>query len=274
MRVKSAILFCSTAIVVLFGFFAASAQTQTQAKVVDKPTTSSQSQKEEIEQIVREYLLKNPAVIREALISLQTQEENERKQRNAEKLRTLKPEIYDDADSPVAGNRNGDVSVVVFYDYYCGYCRKTLPELQKLVAEDNSIRIIYKEFPILGANSELMARAALAANRQGKFAEFHKAALESQGVGEAFFKSLAGRAGLNYERLQKDMNDPKINQIIQRNISLAQAIGVDGTPAYLIGEQFIPGAVSLTSLTQIVVAERAKHAQTDSSKKAQKPQVN
>jgi protein-disulfide isomerase len=133
-----------------------------------------------------------------------------------------------------------------------------LPELQTLLAKDSSLRIIYKEFPILGPQSQTAARAALAAGRQGKFAEFHQALLESNGVSEDEIKELSGRLRLDYAALQRDMNDPKIIAAIDRNIRLAASLNINGTPAYLIGSRVIPGAIDFDSLITIIKAERVK----------------
>jgi protein-disulfide isomerase len=155
---------------------------------------------------------------------------------------------------------------VAFFDYYCGYCRQSLPSLENLVANDKSVRIIYKELPIMSLKSELVARAALAAKRQGKYLEFHKALLETDETGEEAVKFVAAKLNLDSEQLQKDMNDPQIVEALYRNAKLAASLNVNGTPAYIIGGQIIPGAIDIDSLTQIVVAERGKLAKTKIAK--------
>jgi protein-disulfide isomerase len=250
-------------ITILFlGVFQIQAQTVKTVKTSDKTKT----EKEAIEKIVREYILKNPAIIREALIALQAQEEKEKQQALANNMKELKSEIYADADSPEAGNPKGDVTIVVFFDYFCGYCRKTLPELKTLLAKDASIRVIYKEIPIMGEQSQVAARAALAAGRQGKYEEFHHALMEADGSDEATIKGISEKLGLNFAQLKKDMDDTKLNESIERNLRLATAIGVDGTPAYIVGEQIIPGAIDAGSLAKIVEIERSKLAGTKSTK--------
>lgn len=138
------------------------------------PARSTGSEKERIEAVIREYLLKNPAIVREALQALQAAEERERRQRAAEKLQELSSAIYADPGSPIGGNTKADATLVVFFDYNCGYCKKSLPQLDAVLSKDPSLRVIYKEFPILGQSSFLSAQAALAAGKQGKYVEFHR----------------------------------------------------------------------------------------------------
>ncbi len=246
------------AAILLLGLFQVQAQTKVSVKTDPKTQPVSTSQRETIETIIREYLLKNPTVIREAMLALQVQEEKERQQSVANNMKELKSDIYSDPDSPIVGNPKGDVTIVVFFDYYCGYCKKTLPGLKTLLSNDASVRVVYKEFPIMGPQSQVAARAALAAKRQGKYSEFHNALLESDGASDEVIKNISDRLGLNYATLKKDMDDPKINEAIERNIRLATAIGINGTPAYFIGEQFIPGAIDSASLAKAVSDERAK----------------
>ncbi len=249
--------------VLVFCVSGVAAQTQSSTKPDSAEAPVSKEQKATIESIVREYLLKNPAVIREALQALQVQEEQERQQRVANNLRDLKSTIYADPDSPIAGNANADVSIVVFFDYNCGYCKKTLPALDALLLKDASLRVVYKEFPILVPQSHLAAQAALAAARQGKYVQFHRALLESQNTDEAAIKSISDRLGVNYAALRRDMLDPKLNEQIDRNIRLASTLNIEGTPAYIIGDRIIPGAIDEASLVNIVSAQRTKAAKSE-----------
>lgn len=251
--------------VLCFSVFPVSAQ-----KKVKPPTSDAIAAKQAIEKIVREYLLENPEVLREAMQALQAKEEKAKSELIAKNLKTLKSEIYSDQDSPTVGNSKGDVSVVVFFDYNCGYCRKTLPNLEHLTANDKSLRIIYKEFPIMSPQSEVVARAALAANRQGKYLEFHKALLETEAVGEEAVRMISEKLNLNAEQFQKDMHDAKIAEALSRNARLATSLEIAGTPAYIIGDQIIPGAIDTDSLSQIITAARANLPKTESAKVATK----
>ena len=216
------------------------------------------AERKAIEKIVREYLLKNPAVIREAMQALSEQEAKEHEMSLAKNLKSLASDIYGDETSPVAGNPKGDVTVVVFFDYNCGYCKKTLPDLDGLLKKDPQIRIIYKEFPILSPDSQLAAQAAMAAAKQGKYLEFHNALISADSATEASIRTISKALKLDYVKLQTDMKDPKLNEALLRNNSIASQLGIEGTPAYIVGDQIVPGAIDAVSLGKIVASERAK----------------
>ncbi len=146
----------------------------------------------------------------------------------------------------------------MFFDYNCGYCKTTLPELTALISKDPSLRVVYKELPILGPQSQVAAQAALAAHRQGKYSEFHNALIETEGASDDEIKSVSDRLGLNYATLKKDMEDPNLNESLNNNQTLALSLGISGTPAYLIGDQIIPGAIDSVALAKLVSEERAK----------------
>ncbi len=222
--------------------------------------------KTRIEKIVREYILKNPSIIRDAIDLLQAQEAEKKLTLAAENLKKYSSEVYSDKDSPVAGNPKGDVTIVTFFDYNCGYCKKSLPALQTLIAKDSAVKIIYKEFPILGPDSFLAAQAALAANRQGKYDQFHQALLGLDQVNEESIRSIAEQLAINYETLVKDMTDPQVQEELSRNRQLATALDIDGTPAYIIGNQIIPGAIDIEGLISKVSSQRAKLPKTKSVK--------
>jgi protein-disulfide isomerase len=248
--------------VIVIGLFAAplslNAQTTNPTTTAAPSSAISEKQKAEIETIIREYLIKNPNVLREAFQALQDQEEAQKEQAASAAMKTHKAEIYLDPDSPFSGNPSADVSVVVFFDYFCGYCKKTLPALDELTAKDKSVKVIYKEFPILSPQSTVAARAALAAGRQGKYAEFHKALVAANNASEETLKGISDKLGLNYLTLQKDMKDPQTLAALARTRKLAQVLHIDGTPSYLVGDQFIPGAVDIEVLTKTIREEREK----------------
>jgi len=234
-------------LVVLFG---------TILSVAQKPV--SKQDKAAIENIVREYLLKNPKVLREAMQALEQQEANDRREAVARELKSLKTDIYNDVTSPVSGDPNGDVTVVVFFDYNCGYCKTTLPDLEEMLKKDPKLRVIYKEFPILSNDSQLAAQAAMAAAKQGKYVEFHRALLSTDSATEASIRNVSDRLKLDYAKLQVDMKDPKLNEALLRNSSIASKLGINGTPGYIVGDQIIPGAIDAVSLANLVASERSK----------------
>lgn len=219
------------------------------------------------EAIVREYLLKNPEIIREALAALDAKETAERKRQAAVKLRKKQRELFLDASDPSAGNAAADVTIAVFFDYACGYCRKSLPGLNTLLENDPSVRIVYKEFPILSPASHKAALAALAAGRQGKYVEFHYALLSSKDLGDAGIKNIADDLGIDHKQLIKDMADPKLALQITKNAALANDLNINGVPAYVIVDEIIPGAIDAASLTKIVNKYRAQKKESDAEER-------
>jgi protein-disulfide isomerase len=214
--------------------------------------------REQVEQIVREYLINHPEVIVEAIEALEARQKQatQADQRNA--VAAHQEQIYRDPDAPVLGNPAGDVALVEFFDYRCPYCKQVAPALTQLLKEDGKLKLVLKEFPILGPDSVIAARAALAAQAQGKYAAMHAALLRHRGAfDDAAITRLAADAGLDAARLKADMAKPEIEAMIDRNKSLARALSVTGTPAFIIGEHLVPGAVDLDTL-KLLVAEARK----------------
>ncbi|HFC04906.1 MAG TPA: DsbA family protein [Rhizobiales bacterium] len=157
----------------------------------------------------------------------------------------------------VIGNPNGDVTMVEFFDYNCGYCKRSLPDVMKMIKNDKNVKVVMKEFPILGEGSNFAARAAIASREQGKYWEFHLALLKKRGaVNEASVMKTAKLMGLDVEKLRKDMKAPVVDQIIKRNYAIAQQLNINGTPAFIIAENIFPGAVGFDVLSNAVAKVR------------------
>jgi protein-disulfide isomerase len=162
-------------------------------------------------------------------------------------------QIYDDPAAPVVGNPQGSTTLVMFFDYRCPYCKKVAPIVEQLVRTDPQVRVIYKELPILGATSLVAAKAALAAERQGKYVEFHRAMMETRGrISQDTVMSVASRVGLDTVRLAHDMADPEISAAIQRNKDLAAALNIRGTPAYVVNSRVERGTGDLQDFRELV----------------------
>ena len=217
----------------------------------------SSDQRKAIETIIKDYLLKNPIIIRQAIKNLKEQEAASEKARVLIALKTYKKELVEDDTSPVGGTHKGDITVVEFFDYNCGYCKRAATTLKALQTSDPNIRIVYKEFAILGQKSVVAAKAALAANRQCKYVKFHEGLMSGRTDLDSI-ASLANSLGIDYSKLRKDMASSAIKNILQKNYKLANALGISGTPVFVIGEKVIPGAVDLETLKQVVLEERAK----------------
>jgi protein-disulfide isomerase len=207
-------------------------------------------QRQAIEAIIHDYVMKNPDVLVEAL-----REAEDAKAQQA--FSDHRHEIFDDPATPVGGNPEGDVTIVEFFDYRCPYCKQVQPSLQALLEEDRKLRFIYKEMPVLGAASVTAAHAALAARLQGKYEHFHAAMMATKGqiTDEAVYQ-VAGSVGLDVDRLKRDMAAPEIEQALKANLALASALEIRGTPGFIIGDHIVPGAIDLEALKNLVADAR------------------
>ena len=174
--------------------------------------TFSAEQRQAIEAIVRDYLIKNPDVMLEVLEAAKEKISNDAQAQRAAALAERRQEIFEDPNAPVVGNPQGDVTLVEFFDYRCPYCKQVAPAIEALLGEDKKLRIVYKEFPVLGPESVTAARAALAARKQGKYEALHRALMEMKGqINEAAIFNAAKSAGIDVERLKRDMAAPEID---------------------------------------------------------------
>lgn len=211
---------------------------------------------EEVERIVKDYLLREPEVLYQALQELQRRRDAAEAERQRAMIGERRDELVGRADDPVLGDPAGDVTLVEFMDYRCGYCRSMAPALRALLESDRRIRLVIKELPILGPDSQTASRAALAARRQGRYAELHWALLQAKDLGEAAVLETARRVGLDVERLARDMRGPEVEQAIERTRALAEELGISGTPSFVIGDTLIPGAAPVARLAELVAQAR------------------
>lgn len=206
-------------------------------------TAFSPDQKTQIETIVRDYLLANPEILLKVQAVLEAKMEKEQAEKTKAALADNAKEIYRDPNAPVAGNKDGDITVTEFFDYNCGFCKRSYPDVVKLIGDDKKLRIVFKEFPILSKGSEEASRVALAARNQGKYWEVHSALLELKGqANEAAALKIAEKAGLDMAKLKADMNAPEIKAELAAVKELATKMGINGTPHFLIGDRSIAGA--------------------------------
>ena len=200
---------------------------------------------------VRAYLLANPEVLPEAMRKLQDRE-------NGKLIGAHRSAIEAPFPGAVGGNPKGDVSVVAFMDYACGYCRASLPELAKLVTGDASVRIVYRELPILSEASGRAAQWSLAAAEQGRFLPFHEALYAAGPLSDATIAQAASRAGLDMPRATRVAASPAVAAEIARNIDLARALGVSATPTWVVGDRLLSGQPTEATLAEAVKAARNK----------------
>jgi protein-disulfide isomerase len=208
---------------------------------------------------VRAYLLTHPEVIMEAVATLERRNTAARAQQGRAAIRANRAALHAPGALPVAGNAQGDVTVVEFFDYRCPYCRQAYVQVKALLAADPGVRLVFKEFPVLGPASVVAAKAAIAAGMQGKYIAFHEALMAYRGnLDQAAVMTVAASVGLNTARLTADMKQAVINTTISGSHALARKIGINGTPAFVIGDELVPGYISLDELKRLVAKARGK----------------
>ncbi len=218
----------------------------------------SPAQKTEIEKLVKDYLLSHPEVLRDMANALDAQDKKAADNVRGQTLTSQSKEIFHDGMDGIVGNPKGDVTVVEFMDYNCGWCRKGIKEIQSLVKSDPNVRVIMKEFPIFGEGSEYAAKAALASARQGKYWEFHQALFASEGkVTAEVTDQIAKEVGLNVAKMKADMADPAIVAQIDKNTQLAQTLQLTGTPAFIVDKKLYPGYIQLPEILASLADVRA-----------------
>jgi protein-disulfide isomerase len=213
------------------------------------------SQRGAIDQMIRDYILAHPEIIVESIRQMDEREKAAQAERQRQALGDIRDAMESDPGSHVIGNPDGDVTLVEFFDYQCSYCKRFLPVLQKVLAADSNVRVILKEFPILGPDSIVASRAALAARMQApdRYPAFHDALMANRGpLPESRLFDIAARIGLDVDRLKRDMEHPEIGQTIARNYAHAEAIGVRGTPGFVIGDRIVPGYIDEQRVLELV----------------------
>jgi protein-disulfide isomerase len=194
---------------------------------------------------VRDYVLANPEIVREAIQRLRDKE-------TAKQLVGVRRDIETPVGSAWAGNPKGDVTIVEYFDYNCGYCRAILPTVDQLIRDDPNVRVVYRDYPVLADSSATAARASLRAAEQGKFARFHQALYDAGPVTDASISAAAKTAGVDLTRPSKGDAE------IRRNLDTGMRLGVAGTPGWVIGDRVLSGALPLDQLKQAVAAARAR----------------
>jgi protein-disulfide isomerase len=227
-----------------------------------RPATADEftpEQRKEIEGLIRDFLVNHPDVLVDAIQAADDKLKRDAKNKASKALAEHHAEVFNDPQSPIAGNPQGDITLVEFFDYRCPYCKQVQPGIEKLLREDHQLRVVYKEFPVLGPESDLAARVALAARSQDKYDAFHNAMMVATGhIDEAVIYKVAASVGLDVDRLKKDAQAPEIDKQLKANLDLATLLDIDGTPAFVIGDAIIPGALDYNGLQQLIADLRKK----------------
>lgn len=213
---------------------------------------------ERIKELVLEAIRENPGIVFEAAQLFEQQRQASQATAVAQILEAERDTLERDPNAPVLGNPEGDVTVVEFFDYNCPFCRRVKPEMEALLAADPNVRVVYREWPILGEGSVFAARAALASRNQGKYEEFHWAMMQlNERAEEASVLRIAEDIGLDIAQLRGDMDAPEVAEHIQTSIRLTKALGFNGTPSFVIGDSLAPGLIKADQMIQLVQQARA-----------------
>lgn len=217
------------------------------------PAQAQDLTEDRVRALVLETIRENPEIVMEAVAILQERDAQTQAAAVAEVLSSKRDRLENDPNAPVLGNPDGDVTVVEFFDYNCPYCRQADPELRALLKADPNIRLVLREWPILGDGSVFATRAALAARAQGKYEAMHWGLLGMNGrANEASVMALAADLGLDLDQLRADMKAPEIDAHIEVSMDLTQVLGFNGTPSFVIGDALVPGFVPQSELEMLV----------------------
>jgi protein-disulfide isomerase len=220
----------------------------------------SDQQKQAIGEVVKEYLLKNPEILQDVMAELEKRQAETQRIAQSSALKESRQTLLNAAHSLVAGNPSGDVTLVEFFDYNCTYCKRALSDVRTLVKSDPKLRIVLKDFPVLGPDSVEASRVSLAVKNQlqgDKLFDYHVKVMESRGrVNGERAIAVAKEMGVDVARLQKDMEAADVRAAIQENVALGDKLGLSGTPAFIVGDEVIAGAVGLDPLKQVVAGVR------------------
>ncbi len=231
------------------------------AQAQDKAAAIDAAQRAGIENVVREYLLSHPEIVVEAIQAYREREQKAQEERTKQALNAHKEALVKAEGAPFVGNPKGDVTVVEFFDYRCGYCKRVYPLVAQLLKEDKNLRWVFKEFPILGPDSLTASRAALAAWAldPSKYMAFHSELMKTSGaLPEDRILRIAKDVGYDVDKLRTGMKDAAVDAQINHNHQLAETFGIRGTPAFIVGDDLVPGAIDIDTLRELVAKARNK----------------
>jgi protein-disulfide isomerase len=219
------------------------------------------AQRSEIQKIIKEYLLANPDVLEEVSAELNKRQQAAETAKQATAVKKHSDTLFNSPRGVIVGGRDGDVNFVEFFDYNCGFCKKAMVDMIELMKADPKLRVTLKEFPVLGQSSVEAAQVAVAVRMQDqsgrKYLDFHQKLLNSRGqIDKAKAMSAAKDSGLDMARLEKDIASPEVKATLEENFRMAEDMGLNGTPSYVIGDQVVVGAVGVEALKDKIAAAR------------------
>ena len=223
----------------------------------DAAPAFNDAQKKEIEKIIQDYIMSNPKIVMDAAQKFQANQEEMESQAMEKAIKDKAEALYNDPATPVAGNPKGDVTLVEFFDYNCGYCKIAFKDVQTLVNEDKNLKVVFKEIPILSETSNIAARYALAANKQGKYWEFHAALMgTSGGISETMIDQIGKDLKLDMTKLKADADSAEIRAEIEKNMDLARELGITGTPGFVIADKPLRGHYGVDAMRKLISEAR------------------
>jgi protein-disulfide isomerase len=224
---------------------------------VAAPAAAQDLTEERVKELALQAILENPGIVMEAVELLREQEAEAARAEAEASLGDVRAALESGDNAPVLGNAEGDVTVVEFFDYNCPYCRRAADAVKQVMEGDEGLRVVMREWPILGDGSVFAARAALASREQGLYAEFHDAMMGAAGrLDEDEVMRLAGEVGLDTGQLMADMQSPAIDAHIEQSHALASAMGFSGTPSFVVGDAAAPGMIPAEQLREMIAAAR------------------
>jgi protein-disulfide isomerase len=220
--------------------------------VSQSPKAAEQMAREEIEAIVKDYIMKNPGIIIEAFQAYQINQEQEQKSQFEAALEESGEFLFDQS-LPWTGNPDGDVTIVEFFDYNCGYCKRAYADLQKVLENDKNVKVVFLEMPILSSSSSIAARYSLASYKQGMYFEYHGKLMEFQGnKNEEALERIATDLGMDVGQLKKDANSKETREKIEAFKEVSRKLGIRGTPAFIIGDTLAPGYMGWQDMLRVI----------------------
>jgi len=230
-------------------------RTTTSARSEDAAAFTA-GQKQQMQEIIRQYLLDNPQIIMDSVEAYRQRQMEEQdkvaEQKLGEHLTNMTAK-----EAPAAGNPDGDVTIVEFFDYNCGYCKRALPDIQKILAEDENLRFVFHDMPILGPTSVTAAKWALAAHKQGKYFEYHVALMKHNGPKNiSELSKLAEETGLDVNKMKQDAESDDVKTMLDKSLEMARDIGIQGTPAFVLNGKLIRGYMGPDGLAEAIKAAR------------------
>ncbi len=225
----------------------------------------SDTQRDDIQKIIRSYLVSHPEVLEEAINELNKRQAAAEAEKHEASITDNASKIFNSPRGVMLGNKDGDVTFVEFFDYNCGYCKRAMADMLELMKTDSKLKVVLKEFPVLSAGSVEAAQVAVAVRMQDaggkKYLDFHQRLLGGRGPADkARALAAAKDAGLDMTRLEKDLASPEVKATLDENFKLAEAMGMNGTPSYVIGKQVVVGAIGLDGLKEKIGVARCGKA--------------